>query len=183
LHRNWLLERLHDYAATCPGERPVIDKLTNFINAHDNCFSRGCVPGHVTGSAWLVDRAGQRTLLTHHRKLERWLQLGGHSDDDANTLRVALREAQEESGLPVEPVDDAIFDIDIHLIPARPDEPEHYHYDVRFLLRARDEAFVVTNESKALRWVAFDDVQQLTQEESVLRMVRKYQRLIATRPG
>ena len=180
MHRNWLLQKLDSYSATYPDERAVVDRLVGFVSQHENCFSRSCEPGHVTGSAWLVDESLQRTLLTHHRKLDLWLQLGGHSDDDPNTLNVALREAEEESGLVVEAVDEAIFDIDIHLIPARPKEPAHYHYDVRFLLRARNEDFVVTSESKALSWVAFEDVQQLTREESVLRMVRKGERVIAT---
>ena len=75
--------------------------------------------------------AGDRVLLAHHRKLGRWLQPGGHSDGDPDTLAVALREAREESGLDVQALDDAIFDLDLHRIPARDREPAHLHFDVR----------------------------------------------------
>ena len=99
--------------------------------------------GHITGSAWVVDIAGNRVLLADHAKLGRWLQPGGHSDGDPDTLAVALREAREESGLDVRALDDAIFDIDVHRIPARGDEPAHLHFDVRFLVQAEHDQFRV----------------------------------------
>jgi 8-oxo-dGTP pyrophosphatase MutT (NUDIX family) len=115
------------------------------------------------------------TLLIHHAKLDRWLQPGGHADGDPDVLRVALREAQEESGLlNLAPVSPAIFDIDIHAIPARGSEPEHFHYDVRFLLEAdRTAPLVMNREAKDMAWVRLDEVTSLTNEWSVLRMVEK----------
>lgn len=174
MHRQWLLEKLDEYRGRHPSESVVVERFERFIEAHENCFHRECAPGHITGSAWVLDPAGERTLLTHHRKLDRWLQLGGHSDGEAHTMNVALREAEEESGLEVAVMDERIFDVDVHPIPARGDEPEHYHYDIRFLLQARNETFVVTEESKALKWVGAGEVVELTAEESVLRMVRKW---------
>lgn len=175
MHRRWLLEKLCDYRVRFPDEVWIVERFERFIENHADCFRRECVPGHITGSAWVIDRRRERTLLTHHRKLDKWLQLGGHSDGDAETVGVAVREAQEESGLEVSVADEAIFDLDVHEIPAHGKEPAHLHYDVRFLLMASTEAFVVTSESKALRWVTADEVGDLTQEESVLRMVRKWQ--------
>ncbi len=150
-------------------------RLAAFVWAHENCFDRSLLVGHVTGSAWIVDLDRTHVLLTHHRKLDKWLQLGGHADGDSDVLRVALREAREESGLTsVRPVRESIFDVDIHLIPARKTEPEHFHYDVRYALEAdRGEALRMSDESHDLRWVRVDEVAVLTQEESVLRMVRK----------
>ena len=113
-------------------------------------------------------------LLTHHRKLGRWLQPGGHSDGEADTLAVALREAEEESGLPVRAHDDAIFDLDVHPIPALPGEPAHYHFDVRFLVRAEHDRFRISAESHALKWVPAEGLGALTNEESVLRMAQKW---------
>ena len=132
------------------------------------------MPGHVTGSAWIVDQAGERTQLTHHRKLNMWIQLGGHSDGDPNSLNVALREANEESGLTVNPVAESIFDLDIHLIPARKSEPAHYHYDVRYILVADSDAFTVSEESLDLAWVSPKELPTLTDEESMLRMLAKW---------
>ncbi|MEJ1973368.1 MAG: NUDIX hydrolase [Lacunisphaera sp.] len=136
---------------------------------------RSCVPAHFTGSAWVVDSARRRTLLTQHRKLDKWLQLGGHADGEADLRAVALREAQEESGLTeMKAVTTEIFDLDRHLIPARKDEPAHWHYDVRFLFEADPaEPLVVTSESKSLAWVELTAVARLNPEESMLRMVRK----------
>lgn len=109
--------------------------------------------GHFTGSAWLVDRSGRKVLLTHHRKLDRWLQLGGHADGEQDLSAVALKEAQEESGLSNLRVDPDIFDLDRHWIPERADVPGHWHYDVRHVVHAgANENFVVSDESHALAW-------------------------------
>ena len=131
--------------------------------------------GHVTGSALVLDLDRTHTLLTHHGKLDKWLQLGGHADGEANILEVALREVREESGIAAaRPISSEIFDLDIHPIPARGAEPEHFHYDVRYLVEAdRAHALTITSESKALEWVPLTEVGRLTCEESMLRMIRK----------
>ena len=152
----------------------MVERFRVFVTAHENCFERSCASGHITGSAWLLDSRQERALLTHHRKLDRWLQLGGHSDGDPDSLAVALREAREESGLAVRPLDDSIFDLDVHLIPARGDEPAHYHFDVRFALCADDARFRVSDESHALRWIPIGEVDRLADDESVVRMARKW---------
>lgn len=146
-----------------------------FVEARADCLLRSCVPGHLTGSAWIVDRARRRTLLTRHLKLNKWLQLGGHADGDGDLLAVALREAREESGLATLHVaSSAVFDVDRHRIPARKADPAHYHYDLRFLIEADPaEPLCVTSESRELAWVELDRVAGLNPEESLARMVRK----------
>lgn len=146
-----------------------------FIAAHSDCLWRTCLAGHLTASAWVVDPARTRVLLTHHRKLDLWIQLGGHADGEADLLAAALREVREESGLTrVRAVSGEIFDVDRHRIPARKTEPEHWHFDVRFLIEADPaESVVVSDESHDLAWVALADVARLNAEESVARMVRK----------
>lgn len=165
------------YRAAWPHESPVVDHFRALLGERDfDPFSRARLDGHFTGSAWLVDRSGARVLLTHHRKLDRWLQLGGHADGDRELARVALREAQEESGLPGLTLEPGILDVDRHRIPARRDVPEHWHYDVRYVVRAgSSEAFVVSEESLDLAW---RDIQSLVDDpaadESVQRMARKW---------
>jgi len=152
------------------------DLLINFAKQHENCCERTLTVGHFTGSCWLVSSDGERVLLTHHKKLERWLQLGGHADGDSNLAAVALREAEEESGLTDLTVEPVIFDLERHAIPARGTEPEHYHHDVRFLVRAHgSEQFVVSDESHALAWRNIRElVNDVDAEESIRRMARKW---------
>ncbi|AKC81237.1 NUDIX hydrolase [Xanthomonas arboricola] len=149
-----LQQRLADYRARWPDEAGLAEQFAQLLDDATNPFLRERVEGHFTGSAWVVSADGTRTLLTHHRKLQRWLQLGGHADGDRDLAQVALREAQEESGLTgLRLADAAIFDLDRHWIPARGEVAGHWHYDARYVVVAgADEAFEVSEESLALAW-------------------------------
>lgn len=147
----------------------------DFLTEDTAPFTRENLAGHYTGSAWLVSADGERVLLTHHKKLQRWLQLGGHADGDVCLARVALREAEEESGLTGLRVFKPIFDVDRHRIPARGEEPEHWHYDVRFVVQAADEHFQVSDESHALAWRSIQEVaDDPTLEDALRRMARQW---------
>ena len=176
MHRQPLLDQLTVDAAKHPDEAATVGRFIDFVKAEADCVERSLSIGHVTGSAWIVNADGSQVLLTHHAKLDRWLQLGGHADGESDVLAVALKEAREESGLTdFKPVGDGIFDLDIHPIPARKSDPEHLHYDVRYVLRATGNTdYIVSDESHDLRWVTPDEVEDLTGEESMLRMVRKW---------
>ena len=179
MHRTAVLKLLHAYAARelSSHESAMAQATIEFVEAHEDCLLRSQLSGHLTGSAWIVDVVRKRTLLTHHRKLDKWLQLGGHADGDPDLLAVALREAEEESGLTrLQVVSREVFDLDRHWIPARKAEPAHWHYDLRFMIEAdSDEPLVVTYESKDLAWVEVAQVTTLNPEESMARMVRKTQ--------
>lgn len=157
-------------------DREVLDLFARFVAEHPDCCERHCAPGHLTGSAWLVSADGRRVLLTHHRKLNLWLQLGGHADGDGHLDRVALREAEEESGLSGLTIEGGIYDLDRHWIPERKGEPGHWHYDVRFVVRAGvSEDFVVGEESLDLAWRAIDEVaRDDSADASVRRMATKW---------
>ncbi len=171
--RSKLHNALEVYARRYPEEGEVVARFRALLDGYPRCFHNDCWAGHITGSAWVLHPDGDRVLLTHHRKLDRWLQLGGHSDGDEDTWRVAGREALEESGLQVRRLDDAVFDLDIHDIPARRDDPRHAHFDVRFAFIAASADFSVTDESHALAWVPIDALPNYTDEWSVLRMAEK----------
>lgn len=172
--RAGLAKQLSDYVHTCSArQRAIATQMLQFVLSTPDCFERSHAAGHITGSAWLINPAGDKALLTLHRKLHKWLQPGGHADGDPDTLRVSLREAEEESGISgIVPVSGDIYDVDIHSIPARTGEPEHLHYDVRYLLRAPHEQFVVSAESVSLAWIRLQEIPTLSPapDDSVLRL-------------
>ncbi len=177
-----LARALAEFEAVLPGADGDVAMFMAFLRSSPAVFERSHPPGHFTGSAWLVSADGARVLLTHHRKLGRWLQLGGHADGDPDLARVALREAEEESGLAGLEVEGGIFDLDRHAIPARGADPEHWHYDVRYVVRATaSEAFAVSEESLELAWVDIAAIAgDAGMDESLRRMARRW--LARTRP-
>jgi 8-oxo-dGTP pyrophosphatase MutT (NUDIX family) len=159
-----------------PGDETRLDDYLDLLTEGAHGFRRERLAGHFTGSAWLVSADEARVLLTHHRKLDRWLQLGGHADGDEDLARVALREAEEESGLRDLQVEPEIFDLDRHWIPERGDVPGHWHYDVRYVVRAGDdETFAVSEESHALAWREIATlIDEPGLDPSIVRMARKW---------
>ncbi len=188
MHRDDLIRQLHHYQAESIVDRLNASVILAFVLLNRSCFNAEHPPtrgdekddqmGHITGSAWLLSPDRRKVLLTYHKKLNKWLQLGGHSDGCPNVLETALREAREESGIAnVQPLSNEVFDVDVHKIPGTATRPEHLHYDVRYILISPDtEEFVTSEESHELKWVSFEDVSQYSTEESVLRMVRKWQK-------
>ena len=171
--REKLIQILSAYDTAQAGHE-VAQQILAFIHEHPDAAARSNLYGHLTGSAWVVNRARDKVLLLHHKKLNRWMQLGGHADGEFDLLSVALREAREESGLSrIETVSGAVFDVDIHEIPAWKDVPRHFHFDVRFLLCGDDSETPIQNdESNGVAWVPLHDIAAYTEEESVLRMAR-----------
>jgi 8-oxo-dGTP pyrophosphatase MutT (NUDIX family) len=170
-----LARQLADYQQRWPTETPTVQAFLALLEDPADPFARARSEGHFTGGVWLVSADGQRLLMTHHRKLGRWLQLGGHADGDRDMAQVALKEAEEESGLPGLSVDaDAIFDLDRHWIPERKDVPGHWHYDVRYVVRAgSDENYSVSDESHDLAWRPIAELAE-DPDESLSRMARKW---------
>ena len=179
MNRSNLVQLLQAHQSFDEHEQTRRDAIIRFVQTYENCAARELQVGHLTASAWIVDKDLTHTLLTHHRKLSLWVQLGGHVEDDADMLSASWREAREESGLhDLQLLTPHIFDVDIHSIPARKDEPEHFHYDIRYAFQAdRHAELTVSRESRELAWVTLNEIGALTNEESVLRMVRKTRRI------
>jgi 8-oxo-dGTP pyrophosphatase MutT (NUDIX family) len=168
-----IFKLLNNYHTNDLMEQESKRKMLNFLAREPNCFERSCEEGHFTASCWLENASRTAILLTHHKKFNAWLQLGGHADGDSDLLRVSLKEAFEESGLSVISVNRNIFDVSVHFIPPHEDVHQHYHYDVRFYLRAtKDEPFVVSDESYDLKWVYEEG--QLPDNTEIKRMFRKW---------
>jgi 8-oxo-dGTP pyrophosphatase MutT (NUDIX family) len=165
-----------DYARRWPDEADTAQVFLELLAEGADPFVRERLAGHFTASSWLVDATGTRALLTHHRKLDRWLQLGGHADGDRDLANVALREAEEESGLVNLRVEPELFDLDRHWIPERGDVPGHWHYDARYVVRTTDsEDFVISEESLDLAWRDISAIaKDPASDESMRRMATKW---------
>lgn len=154
-------------------DRDMWARLVRFCATEPRAFERDPLTSHVTASAFVLSSDFTSVLLTHHAKLDRWLQLGGHCDGIQDACFNATKEAYEESGLSrIRLLTPEVFDVDVHQIPASAKEPAHLHYDVRYLFVAEAGEPLVSEESHALAWVPLD---QLGEEaESVAVVARKW---------
>ena len=168
---------LESYSPRDEEQQRIKSEFLKFISRAPAPLSRENLEGHLTASALLFNSDETKVLLTHHRKLGKWLQLGGHADGDSDLLRVALKEGEEESGIQgIVPIREEIIDLDIHEIPARNGVPKHLHYDVRFILRVPSQAaedFTISDESLDLRWFTRGEVALISHEPSLIRFVEK----------
>jgi 8-oxo-dGTP pyrophosphatase MutT (NUDIX family) len=175
-----LMSELHAYQPVDAAEEVHRGRMLELLAGTEDVFSRDhFAPGHFTASCYIIDDAG-RLLLHHHRRLDRWLQMGGHVEADELPDAAALREGQEESGLrDLADAAGGVFDLDIHPIPAAKGEPEHAHFDIRYLARTGtpETAQADRAESNALAWVTLDRAAELMPGPESLRVIRKIERL------
>ncbi|MEW5754925.1 MAG: NUDIX hydrolase [Pseudomonadota bacterium] len=187
MHRQQLLQLLSTYRTPFIEEAAMAERTRQFVLQHDNCFDRSLAPGHVTGSAWVLNPARTHVLMLHHRKLDRWLQPGGHADGDPDILRVVLKETAEETGVDVENIrliSEAIFDVDVHTVHASVHDPRHEHFDIRFLVEIDDRLPLPGNdESHQVAWIPLEEVARYANARSFYRMTMKTRRLAKRRAG
>ncbi len=163
----------------------MVERTRRFVAAHADCFDRQLACGHISVSAWVVNPARDHVLLMHHRKLNMWLQPGGHADGDPDVFNVLRKETSEETGLAPECIrllSEDIFDVDVHVVPANVHEPRHVHYDIRFLVEIDDRLPIPGNdESFEVRWVPLHLVPRYNNLRSIHRLVEKTRRLRSRR--
>jgi len=173
----------HFLASTPPADaQRYAHAISQFATSVARPWSRATLEGHLTASAWVLDRTHTHAAMIHHRKLGRWLQPGGHiEDEDASWRAAAQREVTEEVGLTAfiaMPDAEQLFDVDVHPIPARSDVPAHFHYDLRFLFVAAVDAALGdtlklnADEAHDCRWFRLTDLaNDPALEPSLRRMV------------
>ena len=170
-----LLDELRSYEPADDAEAHNVESVVSLLTRSAHPFSRGQFdPGHVTASCYIVDPDG-RLLLHHHRRLERWLQMGGHVEADEITSAAALREGREESGLPDLMLDGAILDVDVHAIPESKGDPRHHHFDVRYIAHTAAPHSVTMDdeESNDLAWFTLERAEELMNAPESSRVIRK----------
>ncbi len=176
MSRENLIEKLTNYQPMTTEEKESREFMISFANATEDCFDRTQLAGHFTGSSWIINQSWDKVILLNHVKLSRWLQPGGHCDGNPVILETAMKEAEEETGLKnLRLISEEIFDIDAHSVK-HDENPEHIHYDVRFLFEADDTEELILEEGKAkeVKWVPLEDIQNLVNnEESIMRMLDK----------
>lgn len=175
MNKREIIEQIEAYSPDDLDEIKYKEDLLTFINSHDILLGKGNPDGHITASAWVINEDRTKALMTWHRKLDRWLQLGGHTEVNESLIQSAIREVEEESSLRnIRLVSKEIFDIDIHKIPNNPKDKAHYHYDVRFLIQgSEDEPLLISEESKDLAWIPLEEMHTYNNNRSVIRMVEK----------
>lgn len=165
------------FEPTDPVQVEAKKRVLDFCEEHPDALYRSCEPGHLTASCWVVDHVGRRGLVLLHAKIGRWLQPGGHADGEGRLVEVALKEAEEETGIAGLEVWSEPLDVDVHLFVNRHrTEPDHLHFDVRYLVRAPEGAVAVTNhESEGYRWITLDEIddEELGLDESTRRLARQ----------
>lgn len=173
--RSHVLQLLEAYVPTRE-EQAYLDEMVALASGTDDPFSRDhFVPGHFTASGFVISPDGAALLLVHHRRLQRWLQPGGHIDpEDGDPVAAAAREVREETAVALaEPLPTELFDIDVHAIPAARGEPAHAHFDLRYLFQADNMAFEADDEVIAAAWVSIDQIAAGWKDASVQRVAAR----------
>jgi len=184
VNRGELLESLARHAPSGPEEAESLTRILRFLEAPADPFSRATAEGHVTGSAVVARPDGSAFLLVLHRKLSRWLQPGGHTEDeDESVFGTALREAREETGIALfdAPFGRSVFDVDVHAIPASGRDPAHLHFDVRYLLVTALDGDPAASEdpSRPMRWASLEEALSFGVDASLARALYKARATLA----
>lgn len=176
-HEAHEFERLKALLRSCspqnPREKEDLQEMLQACELHPDVLSRSCEDGHFTASSWICDREHKRVLLVYHRIFDSWAWTGGHADGDPDLLRVALREAEEETGLrefqllntdvlsgdEKPPISLEILKVKAHrrrglFVPA------HLHYNLTWLLEAdaTTPLRIKEDENSGVAWFLLDEV-------------------------
>lgn len=170
-----LLNELKHYSPWDSTEAAHHSAILDLLSTSPNAFSRHSYqPGHITGSAWILAEDTGQVALIYHRRLDRWLQPGGHAElGETDGISTALREASEELGLVLDPARASLFDLDVHPIPATATQPSHLHYDVRYLCLTEQQPLVSNSDAAQAQWFTVAELEAMKLEASIGRMLAK----------
>lgn len=166
-----IIREIEEYTPYNEQERKDKELMLWFLKSNPNAFDRENTIAHMTASCFIVDPAMEKTLFCFHRIYQSWSWLGGHADGDKDLLKVALKEAREESGLThIRPYDSKIFSIESLCVNGHVKRghyvSSHLHFNVTYLLVAdmNETLHIKEDENSSLRWFALDDILKASSE-------------------
>lgn len=173
-----LKEKLLRYKEENPLEKETAEKYIKFLEKFwEKWFFRENLEWHFTGSIVVVNNDISKTLLMHHKKLDRWLNFWWHADWDMDIENVAIRELAEEAGIFIEKSDllKGFIDLDLQTIPERKKEPEHFHYDIRFVVKIHENIDFQKQESEVndIKWFSIEELEKQNLSPWVLKIIKK----------
>ena len=181
MNKKAILNLLENYQPSFSEEIKFKTEIIDFVEKNDDFALRTNRIGQITGSAWVVNKNRTKVLLIHHKKLDKWLQIGGHIEElDQTIAQTVLREVKEESGLQnITLLSPLVYDIDIHTIPQKKEIAEHLHFDIRLLAEADENEPLLpqNNEVLDIKWCSLEEARQLIKatsyRQSMQRMIEK----------
>ena len=170
-----LIAYLEQYEPWNAVEAAHYQAMLSLLHAHPVPFDRQCYePGHITASTWILAEDTGQVALIYHRAAQRWLQPGGHPEaGECDGLSTALREAKEELGLEIERSRAALFDLDVHSIPATATQPKHQHFDLRYLCWVTHQPLSSGSDAADARWFTMVELEAIGLTENMKRMLDK----------
>jgi len=176
-----LKKQFNEYWIENLKEKEVAKKFLEFLEKNwEKWFFRENLEGHFTWSIIVVNEDITKTLLMHHKKLNKWLNFWGHADWDIDLENVAIRELSEEAGIFVQKKDllKDFIDLQIQTIPERKNEPEHFHYDVRYVIKVPENIDFKLQEKEVndIKWFSIKDLKEKNISPWVLKVVEKLQK-------
>jgi len=180
-----LLTQLEAYSPWDETEAQHHAAFLDLLRINPDAFDRRSFhPGHITGSTWILAEDTGQIALIYHRRLERWLQPGGHAEpEETDGISTALREAREELGLVLDPARASLFDLDMHRIPATVSQPSHFHFDLRYLCLTEQQPLVSDSDAAQAQWFTVAELEAMIGvDESMRRMLDKGIKQTAIKP-
>jgi len=175
LRKAAVVEMLHRYIPAQGEEMGHKNHILSLLESSPGPFApQSFSTGHVTASALIFDDKARHVLLIHHKGLKQWLQPGGHVDpEDGCLVDTVVREVQEEVGLLLPKSAAQLFDVDVHEIPAVGDDPQHLHFDFRFLFRCKQSSVQAASDATDARWFPLSEAAKLSRNEGMKRLFKK----------
>ena len=173
-----LLKQFKNYKIENSSEKEVAEKYIEFLEKiWEKWFYRENLEGHFTASIVVVNEDITKTLLMHHKKLNRWLNFWWHADWEIDLENVAIRELEEEAWITISKSDllKDFIDLDLQIIPERKSEPEHFHYDVRYVVKIDENTKFIKQEEEVndIKWFSIEELEKENLSPWVLKIIQK----------